>query len=77
MFCKTEFMKHNFPDVLHEDYTTANGLHWICDDCFNDFQPMFRWNDCRSSTQRSPDCPREQRLPAPTIHSSSINKQFV
>ncbi len=58
-FCKTEFMKHTVPDVLHEGYTTSNGLHWICDDCFNDFQPMFRWKVVESSNQRSPDRPLE------------------
>ncbi len=42
-FCGTEFMRDNFPDVLHDGYATLNGLHWICTDCFNDFKPMFRW----------------------------------
>lgn len=58
-FCKTEFMKHNFPDVLHEGYTTPNGLHWICEDCFNDFRTMFRWTVVESSDQRSPQNPYE------------------
>ncbi|HEX2052861.1 MAG TPA: hypothetical protein VHJ78_03915 [Actinomycetota bacterium] len=42
-FCRAEFLKENFPDVLHHGYRTANGLHWICSDCFRDFHAMFLW----------------------------------
>jgi hypothetical protein len=42
-FCRALFMADNFPDTLHEGYTTANQYHWICDDCFGDFREMFGW----------------------------------
>lgn len=53
-FCRTEFMKENFPDVLHEGYCTLNGLHWICPDCFNDFRAMFRWDVVESAPPETP-----------------------
>lgn len=51
-FCRAEFWKENFPDVLHEGYSTPNGLHWICDECFNDFAGMFLWKVAGSSEAR-------------------------
>lgn len=42
-FCKTEFMADNFPDVLHVGYATLYDYHWICEDCFRDFNERFGW----------------------------------
>ncbi|HVL50728.1 MAG TPA: hypothetical protein VM754_04415 [Actinomycetota bacterium] len=53
-FCGHEFMKDNFPDVLHEGYATQNGLHWICADCFNDFAPMFCWTVSQHPASKTP-----------------------
>jgi len=36
-------MVEDYPDVLHEGYTTLDEYRWICDACFQDFQEMFGW----------------------------------
>lgn len=28
---------------LHVGYSTLNKYHWICEECFNDFQSQFDW----------------------------------
>ena len=42
-FCWAKFMVENFPDVLHQGYTTKDGYRWICEQCFADFKDMFEW----------------------------------
>lgn len=45
-FCWEKFSEST--DTLHEGYTTEDGKHWICPECFSDFKDMFRWsvNNC-------------------------------
>ena len=40
-FCGEMFSE--FPDTLHEGYTTADGYYWICRQCFADFRERFQW----------------------------------
>lgn len=40
-FCWEKFS--DFPDTLHEGYTTEDNYHWICPNCYNDFKEMFKW----------------------------------
>ena len=40
-FCGETFSE--FPDTLHEGYTTADGYDWICKQCFADFKERFQW----------------------------------
>lgn len=28
---------------INEGYSTADGYHWICRDCFADFKDLFEW----------------------------------
>ncbi len=37
-FC-CETIDVNSPDA----YTTEDNYHWICQECFNDFKDMFKW----------------------------------
>ena len=32
-----------FPDTLHEAYTTEDNGYWICPECFHDFKEQFQW----------------------------------
>lgn len=32
-----------YPDTLHEGYTTEDGYYWICPECFHDFKELFQW----------------------------------
>jgi hypothetical protein len=43
-FCWAKFMVEDYPNVLHQGYATADDYHWICEQCFEDFKDMFRWN---------------------------------
>jgi len=42
-----EFCLATFSDAIHdalkEGYTTANDYWWVCKECFEDFNEMFRW----------------------------------
>lgn len=40
-FCGEMFSE--FPDTLHEGYTTADGYYWVCRQCFADFRERFQW----------------------------------
>ena len=42
-FCWAKFMIEDYPDVLHEGYSTLHSDHWICDPCFHDFSDRFHW----------------------------------
>jgi hypothetical protein len=42
-FCSVKFMAAVGSDELDHGYTTANRYHWICDQCFEDFQDRFQW----------------------------------
>lgn len=42
-FCWSKFMEEDYPDVLHEGYTTENGYRWVCAKCFQDFKDRFEW----------------------------------
>ena len=42
-FCWAKFMVEDYPDVLHEGYTTEDQYRWICKKCFEDFKNMFEW----------------------------------
>ena len=41
-FCSDKFSSI-IPDCLTEGYTTTDGYHWICQNCFNDFKNHFQW----------------------------------
>ena len=32
-----------YPSDINEAYCTADKYHWICEECFADFQEMFGW----------------------------------
>lgn len=40
-FCWDKFSEND--DDLHSGYCTADGKFWICDECFEDFKEMFRF----------------------------------
>ena len=40
-FCWEKFSE--FPETLHEGYTTKDDKHWICPECFSDFKDMYQW----------------------------------
>lgn len=42
-FCWDKFSE--YPDTLHEGYTTEENYYWICPTCYNDFKEMFQWKD--------------------------------
>jgi hypothetical protein len=42
-FCWAKFMEESLPEVLLAGYTTADGHHWICPACFEDFRERFAW----------------------------------
>ena len=42
-FCWTKFMQKNYPDTLHEGYSTQDRERWVCKPCFNDFIDLFEW----------------------------------
>jgi hypothetical protein len=43
-FCGKKFMVENYPDVLHQGYSTTDDYYWICENCFEDFHEMFNWS---------------------------------
>ena len=42
-FCWAKFMVEDQPDTLHEGYSTPDEYHWVCEQCFHDFQEQFHW----------------------------------
>jgi len=42
-FCWAKFRAADYPDVLHDGYSTLDSYHWICDQCFRDFRDLFGW----------------------------------
>ena len=34
----------DFENCVHEGYCTLDEKHWICSQCFQDFQEMFAWS---------------------------------
>jgi hypothetical protein len=43
-FCWDKFEEGNSPGALHEGYSTEDNYHWVCQECFDDFREMFKWN---------------------------------
>ena len=41
-FCWSKFTEDGVND-LHEGYYVPETKDWFCDNCFNDFQEMFKW----------------------------------
>lgn len=42
IFCCNMFSE--FPETLHEGYTTDDNRYWICPKCYDDFKDMFKWS---------------------------------
>ena len=42
-FCWTKFSLYDDPEHLKEGYTTMDDYHWICPQCFQDFNDRFQW----------------------------------
>ncbi len=42
-FCWAKFMQEDYPEVLHEGYTTEDSYRWICNQCFEIFKDLFEW----------------------------------
>ena len=42
-FCTAKFMAAAQSDILREGYSTPDGYHWICENCFGDFVELFEW----------------------------------
>ena len=40
-FCMCKFGERE--DWKKSGYCTLDGYHWICDECFQDFQEQFEW----------------------------------
>ncbi len=40
-FCSKKFSEQ--PGDINEAYVTADGYHWVCDECFADFMERFKW----------------------------------
>lgn len=40
-FCGSKFSLNE--GDLKKGYSTEDGYHWICSDCFNDFKDEFNW----------------------------------
>ena len=45
-FCGKKFSERE--SDANEGYVTADGYHWVCTDCFEDFQKLFRWETCET-----------------------------
>ena len=37
------FCSEKIDKSMGETYSTEDGYHWICAECFNDFKNMFKW----------------------------------
>ena len=42
-FCFAKFMQQDYPDTLHEGYSTPDRYRWVCEPCFDDFADLFQW----------------------------------
>jgi len=42
-FCHAKFMVEDYPDVLHEGYSTEDEYYWVCEKCVQDFREHFGW----------------------------------
>ncbi len=42
-FCWAKFLVKKEPDTFQEGYVTEDNQHWICPECFADFQDEFQW----------------------------------
>lgn len=40
-FCQTKISPNE--DDLQKGFTTMDGYHWVCPDCFRDFKSEFSW----------------------------------
>lgn len=40
-FCWAKFS--TAPEDLQWGYATADLVHWVCEDCYNDFKDEFEW----------------------------------
>lgn len=40
-FCGEKFSVDEYD--LNEGYSTVDGYHWICDQCYTDFKAEFNW----------------------------------
>jgi hypothetical protein len=43
-FCFAKFMQGGAIGTLGEGYASADGDHWICKPCFEDFCAQFNWH---------------------------------
>jgi len=42
-FCWAKFMQEVYPDTLQTGYTDDDNFHWVCPQCFDDFQERFHF----------------------------------
>ena len=47
-FCWGKF--GDIQDWLRVGYCTEDGMHWICEQCYNDFKDQFKWKVVRTDT---------------------------
>ncbi len=52
-FCSAKFMVEDYPDVLHEGYSTEDQYYWVCKNCFEDFKERFQWEVIKSKDERT------------------------
>jgi len=43
-FCFAKFMENPNEDTLQQGYASNDNYRWICEECFNDFLPEFKWH---------------------------------
>jgi hypothetical protein len=58
-FCGAKFMVEDYPDVLHEGYSTENQYYWICEKCFEDLKEKFQWEVAESRSENSDDASQQ------------------
>jgi hypothetical protein len=42
-FCWARFTQEPYPDTLQAGYTDDENFHWVCPQCFDDFQERFHF----------------------------------
>ncbi|MBW8469598.1 MAG: hypothetical protein K0M67_15140 [Thiobacillus sp.] len=42
-FCFAKFMTSALPETIQEGYATPDGHKWVCQNCFEDFVDLFKW----------------------------------
>jgi len=52
-FCGVKFMVEDYPDVLHQWYSTEDQYYWVCKDRFEDFKERFHWEVANSRGDES------------------------